>query len=252
MTVTLDAYVILPDGRLELDTTGVIPPDVELEPIVFPEVSKEPRVQSHYESERLAGLNHDHAIINVYCARFGELPTHLPTLHARMRYREMRLAGESHSMAEMLATRTFPGIKTDAIFNERKFSSDSGLVGAEQTWLRAQAESAGVSTNGKWYCRGLASFPGDPTAWVGDRGDVLRIAREKNMTVHGYVEHKGHEVDPGGDIDIAEDLLSNEVQDIMDSNPGANFEEVQAKVHELRTGRVDPNPLRVEDSGELP
>ncbi len=103
------------------------------------------------------------------------------------RYENMRLAGESHNMAEILATRSYPGIKTDAIFNEGKFSGSDGRIDTEQTWLRAQAEAAGVSTAGKWYCRGLASFPGDPTAWVGDRGDVLRIARERGMKVHGYV-----------------------------------------------------------------
>jgi hypothetical protein len=214
MPATIESYIILPDGRLERDTNGLIPEDVELEPIEFPVVSCD--------------------------------------LDTQLRYQQMRLDGQSHKMAEMLATRSFPGVKTDAIFNEGKFSSDSGLVGAEQTWLRAQAERAGVSTNGKWYCRGLASFPGDPTAWVGDRGDVLRIAREKNMTVHGYVEHKGHEVDPGDDIEVAPDLIENEVQDILESHPGANADDVRERVHELRSGKVDINPLRVTDSGELP
>lgn len=173
--------------------------------------------------------------------------------HVQLRYVEMRLAGESHNMAEMLATRTFPGVKTDAVFNEGKFSSDSGIHGAEQTWLRARAEAAGVSTNGKWYCRGLASFPGDPTAWVGDRGDVLRIAREKNMTVHGYVECKGHETDPGDDLTIASDIIDDEVSDIMESHPFADREAVREEVYRLRTGAVDPNPLVVQDTpDELP
>jgi hypothetical protein len=168
----------------------------------------------------------------------------------RERYLDMRLAGESRNMAEMLATRTFPGVKTDAVFNEGKFSGDSGLVGAEQTWLRARAEAAGVSTAGKWYCRGLASYPGDPNAWVGDRGDVLRVAREKNMTVHGYVEHRGREADPGDDLTIADDIIDSEVEDVLDSNPGADAEAVRDQVYQLRTGAVDPNPLRVGDYDE--
>ena len=159
----------------------------------------------------------------------------------------MRLAGQSHRMAEMLATRTFPGVKTDSIFNEGKFSSDRGKVGPEEVWLREQAEAAGVSTNGRWYCKGLASFPGDPTAWVDGRGDVLRIARAKNMTVYGYVEHKGRQTDPGVDTPIADDIVDDEVRDILDSCPGARVEDVRERVHALRSGRIDPNPLRVTD-----
>lgn len=204
--------VILPDGRIDPDGKRFVNDDVELVQVDLPIVSRNPEAQFRYE--------------------------------------RMRLSGESHSMAEMLATRSFPGIKTDSIFNEGKFSSDAGKVGPEELWLRQQAESAGVSTTGKWYCRGLASFPGDPTAWVGDRGDVMRVLREKNWTSHGYVEHKGHETDPGCDTPIDPDLIEDEVQDILETNPGARAEDVREQVYALRTGEVDPNPLRVNDYDE--
>lgn len=204
--------VILPDGRFDRDGARFINEDVGVEIITFPVISRDLVVQARYEN--------------------------------------MRIAGESHNMAEMLATRSFPGIKTDAIFNEGKFSGDDGRIGAEQTWLRQQAEAAGVSTAGKWYCRGLASFPGDPTGWVGDRGDVLRVAREKNMTVHGYVEHEGYEADPGDDVTIGDDIIENEVQDILDSNPFADPDHVRDEVYRLRSGAVDPNPLLVGDYDE--
>lgn len=166
----------------------------------------------------------------------------------RARYITMRVRGESRNIAEILATRRYPGLKTDAIFNESKFSGQStGECAARGTWLRQQAEAAGVSTTGKWYCSGLASYPGDPTAWVDSRGDVLRIAREKNMTVHGYVEHQGHETDPGGDIPIADDIIDNEVADILEENPGARADDVREHVYALRTGAIDPNPLLVQD-----
>lgn len=241
------AGVILPDGRIDSEGSKFVNPDVKLEPIEFPVVSSVDRIQSHYESERLAGLDHDHAIVNVYWASFGPLPDGLKTLPQRQRYREMRVAGESHNMAEMLATRSFPGLRTDAIFNEGRFSSDAGKVGPEQLWLKQQAEAAGVSTNGKWYCRGLASFPGDPTAWVSDRGDVLRVAREKNMNVEGYVEHKAHHVDPGDDISIADDIIESEVREILEACPEANADDVREEVYAVRTGAVDNNPLCVED-----
>jgi hypothetical protein len=143
----------------------------------------------------------------------------------------------------MLATRSFPGVKTDSVFNEGKFSGTDGRLDKEQLWLREQSEARGISTNGKWYCHGLASYAGDPTAWVDGRGDVERIAREKNMTVHGYVEHKGREVEPMADIPIDPRLVRAETLDILDSNPGAKYEDVYERVHDVRTGKVDLNPL---------
>ena len=198
-------FVELPSGVYERAPEGIIVDPKDVNPIVFPIVSNDLVTQARYEN--------------------------------------MRLDGQSHNMAEMLATRSFPGVKTDAVFNEGKFSGDMGKVGPHQLWLKLQAEAAGISTAGKWYCSGLASFPGDPTAWVGDRGDVLRIAREKNMTVHGYVEHEAHETDPGGDVPIDESIVNDEVEEILSRNPHVNAEEVREQVRSIRTGAVDNNPL---------
>lgn len=201
--------VILPDGRIDRDGRRFVTDDVVLAPIEFPLVSQDPEIQYRYEN--------------------------------------MRLAGESHNISDMLAHRKFAAVKSDAVFNEGKFSGDSGKIGPEQKWLQEQAKLQGISTNGKWYCRGLADFPGDPTAWVDGRGDVMRIAAEKNMTVHGYVEHKGHEADPGNDEVIADDIIESEVADMLDAHPGADAEQVRDAVYQLRTGQVDPNPLLVQD-----
>lgn len=203
-------FVELPDGRYEALPASISPEGIEFVPITFPVVSDDLDAQAHYEY--------------------------------------MRLNGESHNMAEMLATRSFPGVKTDAIFNEGKFSGQStGECAAHGVWLRRQAEAAGVSTTGKWYCSGLASFPGDPTAWVDSRGDVLRIAEAKNMNVHGYVEHSAYETDGGDDLDIADDIIEDEVADILEANPYAAIDAVRDEVYALRTGAVDNNPLLCKD-----
>lgn len=162
-------------------------------------------------------------------------------------YLNMRLAGESHNIADMLAHRTFAGVKSDAVFNEGKFSGVADRCQPEELWLRSQAEAAGVSTTGKWYCRGLASFPGDPTAWIDSRGDVLRIAKEKNMKVSGYVEQGNIDVDPGSDVEIADDIIENEVADIVENNPGVDVAQVRDEIYKLRTGAVDDNALLVND-----
>ncbi len=107
-------------------------------------------------------------------------------------YDRMRAAGESHSMAEMLATRSFPGVKgTDSVFMEgrklggQQFEADGPGVGQHHL---AAAAAAGVNTSGKWYSGALARYPGDPRAWVSGLGDVRRIARERNIGLTGAVE----------------------------------------------------------------
>lgn len=287
-------FVLLPDGRYEEahpnSVAGMCVPDHEFTPIDPKIVDaieagiKEPRDLDRYVLARKGGAvrSHDEAFSVAAYTRaitdhFGDpkwdelkimsIPWHrieateryartvARDFSVQVRYWRMRLEGESHSMAEMLATRTFPGVKTDAIFNEGKFSGQStGECDARGTWLRAQAEAAGVSTTGKWYCSGLADFPGDPTAWVDSRGDVLRIAEAKNMTVRGYVEHKAHETDPGEDLAIDDGLIEDEVADILESNPHAAVDAIRDEVYQLRTGAVDPNPLLCQDytSVEIP
>ena len=79
---------------------------------------------------------------------------------------------------------------------------------------------------------------------MSDRGDVLRVAREKNLNVmDGYVTHEAREVEPMADVPIADDLIDAEVADILDANPGVNPEEVRDHVYRLRSGQADPNPL---------
>jgi len=173
-------------------------------------------------------------------------------------YVKCRLEGTSHKLAEMFATRSFPGLKgTDSIFTEGWFSSDKDANPYEQPWLIAQAEAAGVSTAGKKYMKGLADYPGDPTAWVGSQADVLAVAKAKNMTVHGYVEHEGYRPDmPSPDelasrpYKVADDLIEHEVDDLLGDTPVSDQvrNEVASQVRDLREGKFDPNPLLVEDT----
>ena len=97
----------------------------------------------------------------------------------------------TQNMAEVLATRSFPGTRTDAEFMKGRYSGDQF---AHAPWLgdyyRKVAEGHGVNPAGKYYCAGLADFPGDPTAWIDGRGDVERVAREKGYKVSGMVEYQ--------------------------------------------------------------
>lgn len=61
-----------------------------------------------------------------------------------------------------------------------------------------EAKAAGINISGKFYHGGIADKRGhlDPAAWVEGTDDVRRVAKERNLTVTGAVEHKGHAVDP--------------------------------------------------------
>lgn len=164
------------------------------------------------------------------------------------RYEDLRLAGESHNMAELLATRSFPGLRTDSIFNEGRCNGNQFEQCPDRgEYYRRIAEAQGVSTTGKSYLSGLAQYPGDPRAWVSDRGDVLRVARENNLTVSGYVEYAPPEAEPRPPVTIAKDIVEREVADIVTKYPDLTEDEVREKVIEVRTGAVDHQGPLVSD-----
>lgn len=165
------------------------------------------------------------------------------------RYVAMREAGESHNMAEILATGKCPGFTTDDMFIKGRFCSDRGKNGEDELRRIRKAEAAGVSTTGKEYFSSLADYPDDPTAWAGSRDEVREIARRKGMTVHGMVEYQPPEVEPIPEqpYRVGEDLIRNELDARMSENPGADRESIREHLLDLRSGTIDPNPLRVGD-----
>src|SRR5690348_10200222 len=103
--------VILPDGSLETCVSHLIPEDVEL-----------------VEIDLIAEAAEDG------CATPARID----------HYVACRRNGCSRKLAACLAQRSFPGIKTDSIFNEGRFSGADQFADcpAQGAWLRAQAEAA--------------------------------------------------------------------------------------------------------------
>lgn len=160
-----------------------------------------------------------------------------PDFSVQVRYEVMRIRGESHNMAETLALRTFPATRTDREFNLGRCNGNQfeGKPGLGDHY-RHLAEQAGVSTTGKYYQHGLASFPGDPTAWVSDKADVLRVAKEKGFKVSGQVEYDPGEREPEPDVVIADDLVEAMTDDIMDMDGGYRREDVREKSYNRLAG----------------
>ncbi|HUU84203.1 MAG TPA: hypothetical protein VM243_11935 [Phycisphaerae bacterium] len=158
-----------------------------------------------------------------------------PAVQAR--YEQMRAAGESHNIAEMLATRQAPRSVTDREFLSGECSGNQ-FVGDEKTGnrYRAIAEAAGVSVTGKVYKGSLARFPGDPKAWVNGRGDVKRRCIEENWSCDGMVTHRATPRQAPS-VPLAQDIVDQHVtQKILDDPSQASRRtELEAEVREKHT-----------------
>lgn len=166
----------------------------------------------------------------------------------KARYEAMIAAGESPRMAEVLASRSFPGVRTDSTFNRGRCNGNQ----FEKTpWLgdhyRSVAESHGVNVVGKQYLHQLADFPGDPRAWVSSRAEVEKVCLERGYSCQGAVDVKPRATgeDPTPSYTVAPDLIQREVAGIMEDHPGADAREVEEHVREVREGRIDNNELKV-------
>lgn len=88
-------------------------------------------------------------------------------------------------LREMLESGQVPAGMTDSVFLEGETdNSQQQRLGMFAEQFKSQALAAGVDPKGKVYKSGLASYPGDPSAWVNSRADVLRVCEEKNLTAH--------------------------------------------------------------------
>jgi hypothetical protein len=189
-------------------------------------------------------------VIDGYCeVEFIQQVSNNPAVQAR--YEELRAAGQSHAMADMLAHRQFPGTRTEESFWRGRRVSDqfgetpAGKAMGEQ--YRAMAKAAGVNPHGKVYQAGLASYPGDPSAWVSDTSDVLRIAKEKNLNVSGAVTHKAADIEVPSHLDqpyeVAADVVDEAFEQKLATDPDLRFApaekqaEAKFKLKELHSGR---------------
>jgi hypothetical protein len=226
-------------------------------------ISDEPSIQVRYFNGRKRGLSHDEAFS--FAAKtvarrerrgpyedgdtiaFVRLnPDNLPRVSKdfgqQVRYWHMRMDGSRTTWPTCSPTTLFPGVRTDATFNRGRCNGNQFETHPELgDQYRRLADAAGVNTTGKHYCSGLADFPGDPTAWISDRGDVLRVAREKGYRVSGAVEYDPGEREPMPDVAIAPDIV-DAVDHYMENQPGERREDVVERLTELLTGQVDDEP----------
>ncbi len=149
-------------------------------------------------------------------------------------YESMRAAGESHSIAEMLAFRQCPMSNTDREFMEGRGGCYDQFKGQQEVgdYYAGIAKDAGISVGGRVYLSGLAAFPGDPRAWVDGRGDVKRLCEERGWNCEGSVNVKGRpRQDVWGKYEVAQDLVQARAEDLLAAGACGNQEEATEKAH---------------------
>jgi hypothetical protein len=138
--------------------------------------------------------------------------------------------------AEMVALQTPPGTRgTDRAFNQGRLNQeqfDDMPKKMAQRIIR-EAAAAGINTNGKQYCAGLADKRAycDPEAWIDSTADIVRVARKRNLTVEGIVNHKGSPVAPKRTV-LSEGIIQEEMRHYRKLHPGRKKEDLRHMIIE--------------------
>lgn len=161
------------------------------------------------------------------------------------RYETMRRKGESHAMAEMLATRRAPNLNgTDTAFLRGKHLNN----GLENNWIgdemRTKARSAGIPIDGKVYVAQLADTRGaaDPKAWVSDTGDIKRVCEQNGWGCDGSVKTARYEGKPLEQVRLAEDIVVEKMESAIEKNP-----DLKRNLPELRESIIEKHGAKVDD-----
>jgi hypothetical protein len=150
-------------------------------------------------------------------------------------YRKLIAAGQAPRFAEMAALQQPPGTRgTDRAFmqgrlNNQQFADMNSPLA--QRMLR-EARSAGISTSGRFYMGGLADKRAhlDPKAWVDSVADIKKVAQERDLHVQGIVEYTPPEKPPQKSVDIAPDILREQVRKEIKANPSLKRQDAIERV----------------------
>lgn len=155
----------------------------------------------------------------------------------RAHYIRMIEDGVSERFAEMAALQQPPGTRgTDRAFMEGRYHGNwmDSMPKHVASQMLKDAQAAGISTTGKFYMGGIADSRGhrDPAAWVDSAADVLKVAKQRDLEVHGIVEYVPPQKGPPKEVDINPRILNEHVRKEMKANPGLRRGDAIEKVKE--------------------
>lgn len=157
-------------------------------------------------------------------------------------YRKMIRDGQAARFAAMCALRQAPGAKgTDRALMQGRYAGE--WMGQMHSPLARrmvrEARAAGINISGKFYMGGLADSRGhrDPAAWIDSVADIKRVAEERRLHVQGIVDYTPPEQAPRKSVDIAPDVLREQVRKEMKANPQLK----RGEAIELAKDRIVPH-----------
>lgn len=142
----------------------------------------------------------------------------------REHYVRMVESGVGERFAEMAALQQPPGTRgTDRAFMEGRLHGNwmDTMPKHIANKMLSEARAAGISTTGKFYMGGLADGRGhrDPAAWVDSAADVLKVAKQRDLEVHGIVDYVPPQKGPPKEVEINPRILNEHVRKEMKANP---------------------------------
>lgn len=155
-----------------------------------------------------------------------ELPPEIAAASAAVQSHYIRMVedGQTERFAAMCALQQPPGTRgTDRAFMQGRLAGQwlENIPKRQADRMIAQARSAGIDTTGKFYMGGIADRRGhlDPEAWVDSTGDILRVAKKRDLEVHGIVDYVPPQKGPPKEVDINPRILREHVRKEMKANP---------------------------------
>jgi hypothetical protein len=141
---------------------------------------------------------------------------------------------------------------TDDDFWRGRFERQANDKGIQK--YRRMAEAQGFSTTGKVWMPSLARYPGDPEAFVSNRGDVLKVCRKRRISCDGEVNYKATPTDedlaPLPEVKLAPDIVEQHVNQELKKEPSLKLKRRQ-ELREMVTEKYGA-PERKKKSGRNP
>ena len=137
-------------------------------------------------------------------------------------YKKMIEEGQSPKFAEMCALQIAPGLKgTDQSLMQGRYNNEQfdKMPKDHAQNIITHVKRAGINPNGKYYAAGLVDKRGvqDPAAWIDSASDVTNVARKRNLTVEGAVNHKGRKM-PRPKSPALSESLTKEMMNVEKKN----------------------------------
>ena len=158
-------------------------------------------------------------------------------LDVREHYLRMVRNGQSERFAAMCALQRAPGTKgTDRALMQGRYAGEwmGQMHSPMARRMVREARAAGINISGTFYMGGLADSRGhrDPAAWIDSVADIKRVAEERGLHVQGIVDYTPPDRPPRKSVDIAPDILREQVRKEMKANPKLKRGEAAERVKE--------------------